>query len=146
MSAPANAASSSADAVGSDAVYRGDPAGTVLGPSHADQRVDRCAHLDGATIKSRLHGELHLGQVLLARNDFLIIDFEGEPVGPEIDRGKEGSVLHGGEGSGQLGVQAPQWARASEGLVGLCRMQAPTELTPSTGSCCHDRRPSRSSQ
>ncbi len=30
-------------------------------------------------IKLRHHGDYHLGQVLLQRNDFIIVDFEGEP-------------------------------------------------------------------
>ena len=31
------------------------------------------------TYKTRYHGDYHLGQLLLAGNDFVIIDFEGEP-------------------------------------------------------------------
>ncbi|HEY6483298.1 MAG TPA: maltose alpha-D-glucosyltransferase [Steroidobacteraceae bacterium] len=30
-------------------------------------------------LKTRHHGDYHLGQVLLKRNDFVIVDFEGEP-------------------------------------------------------------------
>ena len=42
-------------------------------------RIERVRLPREATLKSRYHGDYHLGQVLLNKLDFLIIDFEGEP-------------------------------------------------------------------
>jgi maltose alpha-D-glucosyltransferase/alpha-amylase len=33
----------------------------------------------GTALKTRHHGDYHLGQVLISKNDFIITDFEGEP-------------------------------------------------------------------
>jgi maltose alpha-D-glucosyltransferase/alpha-amylase len=36
--------------------------------------------------KTRIHGDYHLGQVLVAENDLIIVDFEGEPSRPADER------------------------------------------------------------
>ena len=43
----------------------------------------------GATL-TRIHGDLHLGQILVVNGDVSIIDFEGEPARPvEMRRAKD---------------------------------------------------------
>jgi maltose alpha-D-glucosyltransferase/alpha-amylase len=43
--------------------------------------------------KTRVHGDYHLGQVLLVRNDFVITDFEGEPARTMAERQQKQSPL-----------------------------------------------------
>jgi maltose alpha-D-glucosyltransferase/alpha-amylase len=43
------------------------------------KRIEALATEDKSGTKTRIHGDYHLGQVLLTKNDFVIIDFEGEP-------------------------------------------------------------------
>jgi maltose alpha-D-glucosyltransferase/alpha-amylase len=56
-------------------------------------KIDACEAADGALAKSRYHGDYHLGQVLLAKNDVVITDFEGEPARPLAERREKHSPL-----------------------------------------------------
>jgi maltose alpha-D-glucosyltransferase/alpha-amylase len=44
-------------------------------------------------MKSRLHGDYHLGQVLIVQNDVMMVDFEGEPSRSAEERRAKGSPL-----------------------------------------------------
>jgi maltose alpha-D-glucosyltransferase/alpha-amylase len=64
------------------------------------ERQDECLALvdrltvapDGAQ-KIRIHGDYHLGQVLIVQNDVMIVDFEGEPSRRASERRAKGSPL-----------------------------------------------------
>jgi maltose alpha-D-glucosyltransferase/alpha-amylase len=52
----------------------------ILGAREAIlERLRGIANEPLTAIKTRVHGDYHLGQVLVARDDFYILDFEGEP-------------------------------------------------------------------
>jgi maltose alpha-D-glucosyltransferase/alpha-amylase len=58
----------------------------------AENAIAICDHGFEA-VKTRYHGDFHLGRVLVANNDFQIIDFEGDPAMPPGERRAKHSPL-----------------------------------------------------
>ncbi len=55
--------------------------------------IDRLAAAPKAAIRTRVHGDFHLAQVLIARDDVMLVDFEGEPGRPNDQRRGKDSPL-----------------------------------------------------
>jgi maltose alpha-D-glucosyltransferase/alpha-amylase len=55
--------------------------------------IDELPRIAAGAPMTRLHGDFHLGQVLVASGDVFIIDFEGEPGRPLEDRRAKASPL-----------------------------------------------------
>jgi trehalose synthase-fused probable maltokinase len=67
-----------------------------LAPSDVARVVERAkdfAMLTDAPLAMRVHGDLHLGQILVRDDEFVIIDFEGEPARPLAERKAKRSPL-----------------------------------------------------
>ena len=72
---------------------RAQPAALLLRREALLRRVEAVPDSLAQGVKIRHHGDFHLGQLLLQRNDFIIADFEGEPARPLAARREKGSPL-----------------------------------------------------
>ena len=58
-----------------------------------DEFLEQILVRDFGSLRTRIHGDYHLGQVLATENDYIIIDFEGEPESTITDRKVKHSPL-----------------------------------------------------
>lgn len=57
------------------------------------KRLETMLPAEVKAMKTRFHGDYHLGQVVIADGDFYLLDFEGEPLRPLMERQIKHSVL-----------------------------------------------------
>ncbi|MCE2563558.1 maltose alpha-D-glucosyltransferase [Komagataeibacter sp. FNDCF1] len=82
------------------------------------RQVETLAQHARGTLMTRIHGDFHLGQVLVVENDVVIIDFEGQPMVPLAERRHRHSPLRDVAGLLRSIAYAVDTARLGGGETG----------------------------
>ena len=116
-------------------------------------RVAAFVELAKDPLAMRVHGDLHLGQILAAKGDYIFIDFEGEPARSiEERKGKRSpladvaGMLRSFDYAAATALRAKSvsdakawYASAAEAFLGAYRAAAPPTITdPATWRTCLD--------
>ncbi len=88
------------------------------------QKVEELAVQGAGTVRIRIHGDFHLGQVLVAQGDVYIIDFEGEPVKSVEQRRQKNSPMRDVAGL----LRSYDYAAAFAGNTGPADLSDAAEL------------------
>jgi trehalose synthase-fused probable maltokinase len=98
----------------------------AVGNARLDEITQELKGLHGVSL-IRVHGDYHLGQVLRTHDDFVIIDFEGEPDRPLAERNEKRCSLKDVAGM----IRSLHYA-SNAASVGLLPCPAPSIVAPET--------------